>query len=112
MIEENIRRKIEDLINRSVPITSGARGGIARDTEHLSACQAWLTEALNIIELAIPMPKNAYRRRIEKVAEGGGGLFNVSPQWLKSCVRYYPTLMLGCLGNSVIRLERRLSTTS
>jgi hypothetical protein len=103
MIEENIRRKIQDLINRSVPITSGGRG-IAVDSQHLSACQAWLVQALNVVELAIPMPGNAYRRRVEKIAEQGGGLV----QSVGSIAEIFRALLpdidaglLGHLGNKI-----------
>ena len=45
---------------------------MARDTRHLSECQGWITEALNVIELAVPQPKNAYRRQIERIGESAG----------------------------------------
>jgi hypothetical protein len=47
MIEENIRRKIESLIQRSSSLVS--LGPMARDTRHLAQCDGWITEALNIV---------------------------------------------------------------
>jgi hypothetical protein len=76
MIEEKIRLKIRDLVQRGTTLTAhGSGSGHARDTYHLSLCEGWLVEALNVIELAIPSPNNAYRRRVHDIGEGpaGGG---------------------------------------
>src|SRR5260370_15690926 len=100
MIEENIRRKIQELIDLSgrLIITSS---GVARDTQHLSECHRWITEALNVIQLAIPMPNSPYRRRIEKLGEGSG-----QPQRVASIAEILRALLpdidaglLGDLGN-------------
>lgn len=69
MIEENVRRKIQDLIHRSQPLVISTTG-VARDTKHLSECEGWIAEALNIIELAVPIPSNAYRQRIDTLGQG------------------------------------------
>ena len=71
MIEEKIRDKIINLVARSGRL-SVSSAGVARDTRHLSECQGWITEALNVIELAVPQPKNAYRRQIERIGESDG----------------------------------------
>ena len=71
MIEERILQKLQELVARSGGLNITTSGN-ARDTRHLSECQGWITEALNVIELAVPMPKNAYRRRVEKIGEGPG----------------------------------------
>ena len=68
MIEQNIRAKILDLVGRSERLIIST-AGVARDTRHLSECRAWITEALNVLELAVPMSKNAYRRQVEKIEE-------------------------------------------
>jgi len=64
MIEDNIRQKIESLIARSSLLIALGDSGL--DTKNMAKCTCWITEALNIIELAIPSPTNAYRVRIEK----------------------------------------------
>ena len=69
MIEQKVRSKILDLVSRSGRLNIST-AGVARDTQHLSECRGWLTEALNVIELAVPFPNNAYRRQVEKIAEG------------------------------------------
>lgn len=73
MIEENVRKKIEDLLIRASGLAVTSPMGLARDAQHYSQCSGWITEALNITELAVPMPSNAYRRQIEKV--GGSGSY-------------------------------------
>jgi hypothetical protein len=69
VLEENIRRKILDLLDRSEPLVV-TTAGVARDTKHFSQCQGWIAEALNIIQQAVPMPNNPYRRKIENIGEG------------------------------------------
>jgi hypothetical protein len=70
MIEEKIRRKIEDLIGRARTI--GPSDGMVRDDRHFGACEGWLVEARNVIQLAVPMPQNAYRQRIEAITNPEG----------------------------------------
>jgi len=68
MLEDAIRRKIENLVAR--------RAGLTRDLRantDVARCQSWIAEALNVIEMAIPI-ENAYRRRIVQIAEGGNAL--------------------------------------
>jgi hypothetical protein len=67
MIEDNIRRKIEELIARSVSLVTHT---VARDIHYFARCNGWITGATNVIQLAIPAPNNAYRVSIEKT-EGG-----------------------------------------
>jgi hypothetical protein len=69
VLEEAIRKKIEDLVSRSealVPV-----GGTLRDTHHAASCRGWITEALNIVERAVPIENNAYRRQVTKIAAAG-----------------------------------------
>jgi hypothetical protein len=57
MIEERIRKKILGLISRSKSLND----------DDIGTMRAWLIEALHTIELAVPLPNNAYRRETEKV---------------------------------------------
>lgn len=68
MIEKNIRQKIEQLIARAKAIPQTTSGMAANLTQY-NICEAWLTEALNIIQVAIPQPENAYRTKIETLAK-------------------------------------------
>jgi hypothetical protein len=72
MIEANVRQKIENLILRARQLDS-IPGGIARDSWELATCDAWVTEALNVVEMAVPSPNNAYRQRVKTMAKGSGG---------------------------------------
>jgi hypothetical protein len=73
MIEKNVRTKIEELINRAPPLAP-SRSGLPRDSQHINQCEGWITEALNIIEVAVPQADNAYRRRVTGIGEKSGSL--------------------------------------
>src|SRR5271155_1348019 len=98
MIEANIRQKIEGLIIRSRQFDS-IPGGIARDSRELSLCEAWLAEALNVVELAVSRPNNAYRRRIETVAKASGGLAQAVKSIARILEALLPDIDAGLLGN-------------
>jgi hypothetical protein len=104
MIEENIRRKIQDLIGRAASITASG-SGMARNTREISQCQGWIAETLNVIELAIPLPQNAYRRQMERVAQhhGGGMVQCVASmaQILRALLPDMDAGLLGDLGNRI-----------
>jgi hypothetical protein len=68
MIEEAVRDKIEDLVRRAAQIAP--RGATLRDNHHAALCWSWITESLNIIDLAVPIENNAYRRQVKML--GGG----------------------------------------
>ena len=70
MIEENIKRKIADLIGRARTIATP--DGVVHDEQHFGACEGWLVQARNVIQLAVPMPQNAYRQRIEEITNPEG----------------------------------------
>ena len=63
MLDVPIRRKIEDLIHRAPNLVNNA----TQSTRTLSECEGWITEAVNVIELAIPIENNSYRRRIKEM---------------------------------------------
>jgi hypothetical protein len=74
MLEEAVRQKIEDLIRRAVQIAPG--GATLRDKEHSAECRAWITEALNIIDFAVPVETNSYHQNIVKLGGGSGLLLD------------------------------------
>jgi hypothetical protein len=83
MLEDAIRKKIEDLLHRAPPLS-----GAPRDSRQVSQAHGWLTEAMNVVELAIPLEDNAYRRRIRKLEEehsGGGATSKVG--YIAECLR-------------------------
>jgi hypothetical protein len=73
MIEQNIREKLQLLISRARAMPHTMSGN-AHDHRQAALCERWLTEALNVIELAVPRPNNAYRRRVEALSKGSHGL--------------------------------------
>jgi hypothetical protein len=75
MIEENVRKKIQDLLNRAPALAATSPMGLARDNQHINQCKGWITETLNVIELAVPISTNAYRRQIEKFGEAKSGRY-------------------------------------
>jgi hypothetical protein len=76
MLEEAVRTKIEELISRVAGLVVGTRGGAPRDTQHVGLCRGWITEALNVVELAVPIENNSYRRRVHKIGEGPSNLID------------------------------------
>jgi hypothetical protein len=72
MISDNVRTKVLDLLARAPVLAETSEMGLTRDNQHLSQCRGWIAEALNITELAVPTPSNAYRRQIEKIGESSG----------------------------------------
>jgi len=66
MLEQAIRRKIEELVRRAPAISSEARRTVAS----LGAGEGWITEAVNVIEVAIPIEsKKSIRRMVETIHE-------------------------------------------
>jgi hypothetical protein len=63
MLEQAIRRKIEELVRRAPAISSEARRTVAS----LGEGEGWITEAVNVIEVAIPIESNFYRRRVREL---------------------------------------------
>ena len=100
MIEDNIRRKIQDLVERSRALVGA--DDMARDIHHVAQCKGWITEALNVTELAVPMPKNAYRVHIE-MAGGGTTLQRVASigEMLRALLSDIDAGLLGHLGNKI-----------
>jgi hypothetical protein len=76
MLEPALRRKIEQLIRRGTDLIP--RTGVPRNTQHIGLCRGWVTEALNVIEQAIPIEPNAYRVQAKKVSLSGDVLGQVA----------------------------------
>jgi hypothetical protein len=68
MLGEAIRRKVQDLIRRAPSVVSNS----LRTTTTLGLCEGWITEAVNVIEVAIPIETNAYRRRVLEIEDRQG----------------------------------------
>lgn len=103
MIEEKIKRKISELISRSSTIVTSETMLI--NEQHYGLCEGWLVEARNIIQLAIPMPQNAYRQRIDAITnpEGKDIIRCVlsATEILRAVLRDIDDGLVGDLGNKV-----------
>src|SRR5271165_4641797 len=103
MIETKIKRKIAELINRARAIT--AADGIVRDEQHFGACEGWLAETRNVVQLAIPTTQNAYRLQIEKVTDSEGKAIircvASAAEILRGLLRDIEDGLLGDLGNKI-----------
>lgn len=103
MIETNLRKKIEELIQRAKAFQT-IPGGLARNSREVSLCEGWITEALNAVELAVPRPTNAYRRKVEILAKGSSGLVQAVgsiAQVLEALLPDIDAGLLGELGNKI-----------
>jgi hypothetical protein len=63
VIEQNIQRRIEDLIERGIFLT-----GHSSDE---AKCAAWLAPARHIIEIVCPNPESSYRRLSHEIFDEG-----------------------------------------
>jgi hypothetical protein len=70
MLEQAIRRKIEELVRRAPSIISEARKTVVS----LGEGEGWVTEAVNVIEVAIPIESNSYRRRVRALENSPRGV--------------------------------------
>jgi hypothetical protein len=96
-----VRRKIEDLIHRAPNLVNNA----AQSTRTLSECEEWITEAVNVIELAILIENNSYRRRIKEM-ETRQGLATAHrvgsmAESLRALLSYMDAGLLADFGNKV-----------
>jgi hypothetical protein len=95
MLEEAIRRKIEDLVRRA-----GDLSGAPRNSAQVDQSEGWITEAVNVIEVAIPLENNAYRRRIRELGKPitGGPTRRVG--YIAECLRaLLPDIDAGLIAN-------------
>jgi hypothetical protein len=68
MFEKRVREKIAQLIKRADVFADRPTGG--RDERWLADGRAWLTEAINVVELALPDRTQVYRLHITNVIFG------------------------------------------
>jgi hypothetical protein len=69
MIEQRVKDKLADLINRGRSLSSAHE---IRNDQHFGQFEGWLVEANNAVRLAVPLSQNAYRQRMEKIADPDG----------------------------------------
>jgi hypothetical protein len=73
----------------------------------VARCEGWITEALNVIEVAIPIETNAYRRRIREIEERPVGATD-KVGYIAECLRaLLPDIDAGLIANfgNTVRAE-------
>src|SRR5260370_9245403 len=96
MLDEAVRKKIEDLVRRAANLA-----GAPRSSQQTAQAEGWITEAVNVIELAIPIENNAYRRRIRRIAEDdrGGGTTHKVGYNAHCCRAFLPYIDAGLIAD-------------
>jgi hypothetical protein len=94
MLDEAIRKKIEDLVCRA-PDLAGISSGLSQEAQ----AAGWVTEAVNVIELGIPIENNAYRRRIREISEDDSWSTD-KVRYIAECLRaFLPDIDAGLIAN-------------
>jgi len=73
-VEENIKKQISNLIERSVSLkVGGPEYSQAQSAGQVQECSGWMASALNVVQLICPNSENAYRKRAEQIANKESG---------------------------------------
>lgn len=67
-VEESVKNRIIDLINQAKPLSMCDDSGQAYSMDQVHDCAGWVVAALNVVQLIIPDPNSAYRKRAEEIA--------------------------------------------
>jgi hypothetical protein len=97
MIDENVRNKIGSLIPRGTRFLAASVH--ERDGAFFGRCNGWITEALNVVEFAIPDERNAYRRRFVDRVGGAGSTLERVAAGVSILQALLPDIDAGLLGN-------------
>ncbi|MEE9443992.1 MAG: hypothetical protein V3V99_15115 [candidate division Zixibacteria bacterium] len=73
-VEDSIKSRIKDLIEKGQSLKIGNENGQVRSDDHEAQCMGWITTALHIIQVVIIKPDSAYRTQASKIAPNGGSL--------------------------------------
>ncbi|WP_319409598.1 hypothetical protein [uncultured Desulfosarcina sp.] len=71
--EKILRDRIVSLINEGEHLRVGDEFGDAKSIEHIQKCSGYVAAANHAVQLAIPDPKNAYRKRAESIESSSEG---------------------------------------
>ena len=67
-IEENIRTRLQQLLDDSTHLSPGKKNGQCTGVIQMQACSAWLTAAQNLVHLICTDPTAPYRSKADRVA--------------------------------------------
>ncbi|MDP3024496.1 MAG: hypothetical protein Q8O10_03075 [candidate division Zixibacteria bacterium] len=73
-IEENVRKKFEELLSTGHQLKSGNEHGQVRGEPHRQECIGWLTSAQNLVHLVVSTSTNPYRASVDKICDSNHGL--------------------------------------
>lgn len=69
-VEENIKQKISELIERANKLKVGDEEfNESLSAEQVQECSGWMASALNVVQIVCPSIENAYRKRAEQIAD-------------------------------------------
>ena len=97
MLEEAIRKKIEDLLNRATDLFNKQLHAL-----FIGWAEGWITEAVNIIEVAIPIENNSYRRRIRAIGDSDSERYTIAQKMMaiaESLRALLPDIDAGLIAN-------------
>ncbi len=72
-IEQTTKERIEELVTEAQSLCQGDEYGKASSEAHFYECKGWLAAALNVVQLVIPAPANAYRKLAEEIVTRQSG---------------------------------------
>ena len=67
-VEEAVRDRIQGLIKEAEGLRHGDQFGEARSDDQMQRCAGWIASALHVVQLIVPNPESAYRKRAEEIA--------------------------------------------
>jgi len=66
-VEDIVKEKIRNLIQEAQTLRQGNEHGQVRSDQHLQQCVGWIAAALNVVQLVVSDPQNAYRKRPDEI---------------------------------------------
>jgi hypothetical protein len=67
-IEETVRKRTKSLIADAGELRKANQSGQVFNDEHMHKCSAWIAAALNVVQLVITNPSNAYYQKAQEIA--------------------------------------------
>lgn len=74
VLEENTRKKFDELIQSSASLRRGNTYGQIRDAQHGHSCKAWLASAHNLTHFVLGTQSNPYKAKIDALCSREHGL--------------------------------------
>lgn len=67
-IEETVRNRTKSLIADAGELSKANQSGQVFNDAHMHKCSAWIAAALNVVQLVITNPSNAYYQKAQEIA--------------------------------------------